>query len=67
MNGGAFGENFPYSNFHDLNMDWIIKIAGFVPGSAGLTAVPGRKASVAAAIKCWSSVMVPTITAASMG
>lgn len=27
MSGGAFGENFPYSNFHDLNMDWIIKIA----------------------------------------
>lgn len=27
MNNGAFGENFPYSNFHDLNMDWIIKIA----------------------------------------
>ena len=27
MNIGAFGENFPYSNFHDLNMDWIIKIA----------------------------------------
>lgn len=26
MNGGAFGENFPYSNFHDLNMDWIIKV-----------------------------------------
>ena len=26
MNNGAFGENFPYSNFHDLNMDWIIKI-----------------------------------------
>ena len=24
---GAFGENFPYSNFHDLNMDWIVKIA----------------------------------------
>ena len=24
---GVFGENFPYSNFHDLNMDWIIKIA----------------------------------------
>ena len=24
---GGFGENFPYSNFHDLNMDWIIKIA----------------------------------------
>ena len=24
---GSFGENFPYSNFHDLNMDWIIKIA----------------------------------------
>ena len=22
-----FGEGFPYSNFHDLNMDWIIKIA----------------------------------------
>ena len=21
------GENFPYTNFHDLNMDWIIKIA----------------------------------------
>ena len=21
-----FGENFPYSNFHDLNMDWIIKV-----------------------------------------
>lgn len=27
MNTGAFGENFPYSNFHNLNMDWIIKIA----------------------------------------
>ncbi|MBO5919367.1 MAG: hypothetical protein J6Q34_02615 [Bacteroidales bacterium] len=27
MNNGAFGENFPYSNFHGLNMDWIIKIA----------------------------------------
>ena len=27
MSIGAFGENFPYSNFHDLNMDWIIKIA----------------------------------------
>ena len=27
MNNGAFGENFPYSNFHDLNMDWLIKIA----------------------------------------
>lgn len=26
MNNGAFGENFPYTNFHDLNMDWIIKI-----------------------------------------
>ena len=26
MNTGAFGENFPYSNFHDLNMDWIISI-----------------------------------------
>ncbi len=25
MNNGAFGENFPYSNFHDLNLDWIIK------------------------------------------
>lgn len=22
-----FGEGFPYANFHDLNMDWIIKIA----------------------------------------
>lgn len=21
------GENFPYTNFHDINMDWIIKIA----------------------------------------
>lgn len=27
MNTGAFGENFPYSNFHDMNMDWVIKIA----------------------------------------
>ena len=27
MNNGAFGENFPYSNFHDLNLDWIVKIA----------------------------------------
>ena len=27
MNTGAFGEGFPYVNFHDLNMDWIIKIA----------------------------------------
>lgn len=26
MNIGAFGENFPYVNFHDLNLDWIIKI-----------------------------------------
>ena len=26
MNTGIFGEGFPYSNFHDLNMDWIIKI-----------------------------------------
>lgn len=24
MNNGAFGENFPYTNFHDLNLDWII-------------------------------------------
>lgn len=27
MNNGAFGENFPYTNFHDLNLDWIVKIA----------------------------------------
>lgn len=27
MSIGSFGENFPYSNFHDLNMDWVIKIA----------------------------------------
>lgn len=27
MNTGAFGEGFPYTNFHDLNMDWIVKIA----------------------------------------
>ena len=27
MNTGIFGEGFPYINFHDLNMDWIIKIA----------------------------------------
>lgn len=27
MNNGAFGEGFPYTNFHDMNMDWIIKIA----------------------------------------
>lgn len=26
MNTGAFGENFPYTNFHDLNLDWVIKI-----------------------------------------
>lgn len=25
MNNGAFGENFPYTNFHDLNLDWIIQ------------------------------------------
>ncbi len=25
MNNGAFGEHFPYTNFHDLNLDWIIK------------------------------------------
>lgn len=25
MNNGAFGENFPYCNNHDLNLDWIIK------------------------------------------
>lgn len=23
---GAFGENFPYSNFHDLNLDWILDV-----------------------------------------
>lgn len=23
---GAFGENYPYTNFHDLNLDWIIQI-----------------------------------------
>lgn len=27
MSAGIFNEGFPYSNFHDLNMDWIIKIA----------------------------------------
>ena len=27
MNSGAFGEGFPYTNFHDLNMDWVVKIA----------------------------------------
>ncbi|MBQ1294114.1 MAG: hypothetical protein IIY21_08755, partial [Clostridiales bacterium] len=26
-NIGAFGENFPYANQHDMNMDWVIKIA----------------------------------------
>lgn len=26
MNNGAFGENFPYTNFHNLNTDWIIKV-----------------------------------------
>ena len=26
MNNGAFGENFPYTNFHDLNLDWILKV-----------------------------------------
>ena len=26
MNAGIFGENFPYTNFHDLNLDWIIKM-----------------------------------------
>lgn len=25
MDSGAFGERFPYTNFHDLNLDWIIK------------------------------------------
>lgn len=24
MSMGVFGENFPYTNFHDLNLDWII-------------------------------------------
>ena len=24
-NIGAFGENFPYANQHDMNMDWVIK------------------------------------------
>ena len=27
MNSGIFNEGFPYTNFHDMNMDWIIKIA----------------------------------------
>ena len=22
---GLFGENFPYTNTHDLNLDWVIK------------------------------------------
>lgn len=26
MSAGIFGENFPYTNYHDLNMDWIIQI-----------------------------------------
>lgn len=26
MNTGIFGEGFPYSNFHDLNLDWILKV-----------------------------------------
>ena len=26
MSIGVFGENFPYSNYHNLNMDWIIKV-----------------------------------------
>ena len=26
MNAGVFGEGFPYTNFHDLNMDWIIQV-----------------------------------------
>lgn len=26
MNNGAFGERFPYTNFHDLNLDWIIEM-----------------------------------------
>lgn len=25
-NIGAFGENFPYSNMHNMNQDWIIKV-----------------------------------------
>ena len=25
MNMGAFGENFPYVNCHDLNLDWILE------------------------------------------
>ena len=25
MDIGAFGEKFPYTNFHDLNLDWILK------------------------------------------
>lgn len=24
---GPYGERFPYTNFHDLNLDWVIKIA----------------------------------------
>ena len=26
MSIGLFGEGFPYTNFHDLNLDWILKI-----------------------------------------
>lgn len=26
MNNGAFGENFPYTNFHELNLDWILSV-----------------------------------------
>lgn len=27
MSNSFFGEGFPYTNFHNLNMDWIVKIA----------------------------------------
>lgn len=62
MNNGAFGENFPYSNFHDLNMDWIIKIAkDFLDQythiqdtiDSGLTALQEKADTLETALQAW--------------
>lgn len=42
---GLFGENFPYTNFHDLNLDWILQKMKEVYNS-NVYSVNGKKGDV---------------------
>lgn len=62
MNTGIFGEGFPYSDFHNLNMDWIIKIAkDFLDQYTtiqetidnGLTSLENKKDELEALLQAW--------------